>query len=37
MDYLRQGIHLRGYTQKIPSSTTGHEMFGALLERFKHE
>jgi preprotein translocase subunit SecA len=40
MDYLRQGIHLRGYAQKNPKQEykrEAFEMFGALLERFKHE
>lgn len=40
MDYLRQGIHLRGYAQKNPKQEykrEAFEMFGSLLERFKHE
>ena len=40
MDYLRQGIHLRGYAQKNPKQEykrEAFEMFGTLLERFKHE
>ena len=40
MDYLRQGIHLRGYAQKNPKQEykrESFEMFGALLERFKAE
>ena len=40
MDYLRQGIHLRGYAQKNPKQEYKREsfdMFRALLERFKTE
>ena len=40
MDYLRQGIHLRGYAAKNPKQEykrEAFEMFGGLLERFKHE
>jgi preprotein translocase subunit SecA len=40
MDYLRQGIHLRGYAQKNPKQEykrEAFEMFSGLLERFKHE
>ncbi len=40
MDYLRQGIHLRGYAQKNPKQEykrEAFEMFGVLLERFKRE
>ena len=40
MDYLRQGIHLRGYAQKNPKQEykrESFEMFRALLERFKTE
>ncbi|MEM7405961.1 MAG: preprotein translocase subunit SecA [Pseudomonadota bacterium] len=40
MDYLRQGIHLRGYAQKNPKQEykrEAFEMFTSLLERFKHE
>ncbi|MEM9533856.1 MAG: preprotein translocase subunit SecA [Pseudomonadota bacterium] len=40
MDYLRQGIHLRGYAQKQPKQEYKREsfaMFGELLERIKHE
>jgi preprotein translocase subunit SecA len=40
MDYLRQGIHLRGYAQKDPKQEYKREafqMFSGLLERVKHE
>jgi preprotein translocase subunit SecA len=40
MDYLRQGIHLRGYAQKNPKQEykrEAFEMFAALTERIKHE
>jgi preprotein translocase subunit SecA len=40
MDYLRQGIHLRGYAQKDPKQEYKREAFGMfndLLARFKHE
>ena len=40
MDYLRQGIHLRGYAQKNPKQEykrESFEMFRALLDRFKSE
>ena len=40
MDYLRQGIHLRGYAQKNPKQEykrEAFELFGALLERIKHD
>jgi preprotein translocase subunit SecA len=40
MDYLRQGIHLRGYAQKNPTQEykrEAFEMFQQLLERIKHE
>jgi len=40
MDYLRQGIHLRGYAQKNPKQEykrESFEMFTELLERIKHE
>ncbi|GAB6040216.1 preprotein translocase subunit SecA [Endothiovibrio diazotrophicus] len=40
MDYLRQGIHLRGYAQKNPKQEykrESFEMFQQLLERIKHE
>jgi preprotein translocase subunit SecA len=40
MDYLRQGIHLRGYAQKNPKQEykrEAFEMFNALLERLKHD
>ena len=38
MDYLRQGIHLRGYAQKNPKQEykrEAFEMFTALLDRIK--
>ncbi|MFA7096317.1 MAG: preprotein translocase subunit SecA [Gammaproteobacteria bacterium] len=40
MDYLRQGIHLRGYAQKNPKQEfkrEAFEMFGQMLDRIKHE
>ncbi len=40
MDYLRQGIHLRGYAQKQPMQEykrESFEMFTALLEDIQHE
>jgi len=40
MDYLRQGIHLRGYAQKNPKQEykrEAFEMFNEMLERIKHE
>ena len=40
MDYLRQGIHLRGYAQKDPKQEYKREAFGMfndMLSRFKHE
>ena len=40
MDYLRQGIHLRGYAQKNPKEEYKKESylaFEAMLERIKHE
>ena len=40
MDYLRQGIHLRGYAQKNPKQEykrEAFEMFEDLLERVKHD
>ncbi len=40
MDYLRQGIHLRGYAQKQPKQEykrESFEMFEAMLERLKEE
>ncbi len=40
MDYLRQGIHLRGYAQKDPKQEYKREAFGMfseVLSRFKHE
>jgi preprotein translocase subunit SecA len=40
MDYLRQGIHLRGYAQKdyrFEFKREAFEMFAAMLERIKFE
>lgn len=40
MDYLRQGIHLRGYAQKNPKQEYKREafdMFQSLWERIKHQ
>jgi preprotein translocase subunit SecA len=40
MDYLRQGIHLRGYAQKNPKQEykrEAFEMFQQLLERIKYD
>ncbi|MBK8286352.1 MAG: preprotein translocase subunit SecA [Ahniella sp.] len=40
MDYLRQGIHLRGYAQKQPKQEykrEAFELFGQMLERVKTE
>ncbi len=40
MDYLRQGIHLRGYAQKNPKQEykrEAFEMFGMMLDQVKHE
>ena len=40
MDYLRQGIHLRGYAQKNPKQEykrESFELFVALLERINYE
>jgi preprotein translocase subunit SecA len=40
MDYLRQGIHLRGYAQKQPMQEykrESFEMFSRLLETIQHE
>jgi len=40
MDYLRQGIHLRGYAQKNPKQEfkrEAFEMFSQMLERIKHD
>ncbi len=40
MDYLRQGIHLRGYAQKILKQEYKREsfnMFATMLESLKHE
>jgi len=39
MDYLRQGIHLRGYAQKNPKQEykrEAFEMFGTMLDQIKH-
>ncbi len=39
LDYLRQGIHLRGYAQKNPKQEykrEAFEMFSAMLEQVKH-
>ncbi len=40
MDYLRQGIHLRGYAQKNPKQEfkrEAFELFSQMLESLKHE
>jgi preprotein translocase subunit SecA len=40
LDYLRQGIHLRGYAQRNPKQEykrEAFEMFSTMLERVKHE
>ncbi len=40
MDYLRQGIHLRGYAQKNPKQEykrEAFEMFGIMLDQIKHD
>ncbi|WP_333843266.1 preprotein translocase subunit SecA [Limnohabitans sp.] len=40
LDYLRQGIHLRGYAQKQPKQEykrEAFELFGQLLDLVKHE
>ena len=40
MDYLRQGIHLRGYAQKNPKQEykrEAFEMFTQMLQRFKQD
>jgi preprotein translocase subunit SecA len=40
MDYLRQGIHLRGYAQKNPKQEykrEAFEMFGAMLDQTKRD
>ncbi|HET8883149.1 MAG TPA: preprotein translocase subunit SecA [Solimonas sp.] len=40
MDYLRQGIHLRGYAQKDPKQEYKREafnMFNDMLARYKHD
>ena len=40
MDYLRQGIHLRGYAQKQPKQEYKAEaflLFSDMLEKLKHE
>ena len=40
LDYLRQGIHLRGYAQKNPKQEykrEAFEMFGNMLDQVKHQ
>jgi preprotein translocase subunit SecA len=40
MDYLRQGIHLRGYAQKdyrYEFKREAFELFSSMLDRVKHE
>ena len=40
MDYLRQGIHLRGYAQKQPKQEykrEAFELFSEMLDKVKHE
>jgi preprotein translocase subunit SecA len=40
LDYLRQGIHLRGYAQKQPKqeyNREAFELFGAMLDSIKRE
>jgi preprotein translocase subunit SecA len=40
LDYLRQGIHLRGYAQKNPKQEykrEAFEMFGTMLDQVKHQ
>ncbi len=40
LDYLRQGIHLRGYAQKNPKQEykrEAFEMFGSMLDLVKHD
>jgi preprotein translocase subunit SecA len=40
MDYLRQGIHLRGYAQKQPKQeykSEAFELFGEMLDKVKRE
>jgi len=40
LDYLRQGIHLRGYAQKNPQQEykrEAFELFSAMLDRIRHE
>jgi preprotein translocase subunit SecA len=40
MDYMRQGIHLRGYAQKDPKQEYKREaftMFNEMLSRYKHD
>lgn len=40
MDYLRQGIHLRGYAQKNPKQEykrEAYELFGTMLDRINYE
>ena len=40
LDYLRQGIHLRGYAQKQPKQEykrEAFELFGSMLDSIKRE
>src|SRR5690606_4364236 len=40
LDYLRQGIHLRGYAQRNPKQEykrEAFEMFSSMLDRVKHD
>src|SRR5690606_6182100 len=40
LDYLRQGIHLRGYAQRNPKQEykrEAFEMFSSMLDRMKHD
>jgi len=40
MDYLRQGIHLRGYAQKQPKQEykrEAFELFSEMLDKVKHD
>jgi preprotein translocase subunit SecA len=40
MDFLRQGIHLRGYAQKQPKQEykrEAFEMFGQMMDKIRHE
>jgi preprotein translocase subunit SecA len=40
LDYLRQGIHLRGYAQRNPKQEykrEAFEMFSGMLDRVKHD